>query len=206
MRARGRERDTERVSVRERAIKRARSLIILATFSGPASFVVAAAALCVRSCEFSLLLLRCVVRSFVVGAWLTHFFSPTLTSTATATPRVRCLLCVRSVASRRVGPMCVCVVVVAAHTLFVRVVDLSSEAATTATTTTTGRTDAGSMNFFAFVSHFVPRLVVAVVVVVTVSSIDSRIFVVAVFFFIVGEIRQRRKSNYSNRGRGRKAE
>lgn len=62
------------MSVRERAIKRARSLIILATFSGPASFVVAAAALCVRSCEFSFLLLRCVVRSFVVGAWLTHFF------------------------------------------------------------------------------------------------------------------------------------
>lgn len=77
--------------------------------------------------------------------------------------------------------LCVCVVVVAAHTLFVRVVDLSSEAATTATTTT-GRTDAGSMNFFAFVSHFVPRFVAVVVVVVTVSSIDSRIFVVAVFF------------------------
>lgn len=50
-----------------------------------------------------------------------------------------------------------------------------------------------------------PRFVAVVVVVVTVSSIDSRIFVVAVFF-IVGEIRQRRKSNYSNRGRGRKAE
>lgn len=79
----------------------------------------------------AVVVLWCVL--FVVGAWLTHFFSPTSTSTATATPRVRWLLCVRSVASRRVGPMprrrcfTVCVVVVA-HTLFVRVVDLSSEA------------------------------------------------------------------------------
>lgn len=78
----------------------------------------------------AVVVLWCVL--FVVGAWLTHFFSPTSTSTATATPRVRWLLCVRSVASCRAYAAasllcCVCVVVVA-HTLFVRVVDLSSEA------------------------------------------------------------------------------
>lgn len=120
------------------------------------------------------------MRSFVVGAWLTHFFRQ-LGRRQRLRRREFVAFCA-CVASRRVvSGLCVCVVVVAAHTLFVRVVDLSSEAATTATTTT-GRTDAGSMNFFAFVSHFVPRFVVAVVVVVTVSSIDSRIFVVAVFF------------------------
>lgn len=58
------------------------------------------------------------------------------------------------------------------------------------------------MNFFAFVSRFVPRVVVVVFCCCCCNSKFNRLAnFVAVVFFIVGEIRQRRKSNYRQRQR-----